>query len=61
MAYLKNDFIKRLQAIESKQRENKRKVYIFNIHEDFAGPKAMRKEFSKAKYRGCVLILNDLR
>lgn len=61
MAYHKNDFIKRLQAVEAQQRKNERRIHIFNIHHDFCGPSAMRKEFKKAKYRGCLIILNDIR
>ena len=57
----RNSILQRIKHIEAKRKKNKKKVYVFRIHEDFAGPKAMRKEFSKSKYRGCVLILNDIR
>lgn len=61
MAYHKSDFIKRLQAAEARHRATKKRVYVFNIYEDFAGPSAMKKEFSKTKYDGCTLILNDIK
>lgn len=61
MAYHKNDFLSRLNAVEQAHKRNQKKAYVFNIYTDFSGPKAMKREFSKAKYRGCVLILNDIR
>lgn len=60
MAYHKNDFIKRIQAVEALQKKYKKKVYIYKIYADFAGPQAMEREFKKSKYHGCVIILNDL-
>lgn len=60
MAHHKSNFDKRLKAVEAAQNRDKRKVYIFNIYVDFAGPAAMEREFAKEKYRGCLLILNDI-
>lgn len=60
MALHKSDFLRRIKKLETAYIYKNEKVYVFNIYDDFIGPKAMKKELSKRKYRGCVIILNDI-